>query len=60
MRVGMWYLGSLNRMEEDVCDELRNKMIDVRSLQKVRCRGQVARMLGMKARRYVVVVWKRR
>ena len=36
----------------EVCEELRKRMIDVCCLQEVRWRGQCARMLGMKGRRY--------
>ena len=39
-------------MGREVCEELRKRMIDVRSLQEVRRRGQVAKMLRMKGRRY--------
>ena len=48
VRVGTWNLGSLSGNEGDVCEELRKRMIDVCCLQKVRWRGQGARMLGMK------------
>ena len=34
------------------CEELKKKMIDMCCLQEVRWRGQGARMLGMKVRRY--------
>ena len=46
---GMWNLGSLSGNGGKVCEELR-WMIDVCCLQEVRCRGQLARMLGMKGR----------
>ena len=36
----------------EVCEELRKKMIDVCRLQEVRYRGQGARILGVKGRRY--------
>ena len=36
----------------DVCEELRKRMIYVCCLQEVRLRGQCARMLWMKGRRY--------
>ena len=36
----------------EVCEEVRKRMVDVCCLQEVRWRGQVARMLGMKGRRY--------
>ena len=36
----------------DVCEEYGKRMIDACSLQEVRWRGQGARMLGMKGRRY--------
>ena len=38
----------------DICGELRRRMIDMCCLQEVRWRGQVARMLGMKERRYML------
>ena len=39
-------------MGGEVCEELRKMMIDVFCLQEVRWRGQGARMLWMKRRRY--------
>ena len=36
----------------DVCEEQRKRMINVCCLQEVRWRGQGARMLVMKGRRY--------
>ena len=52
VRVGTWNLVSLNGDRGEVCDELRKRMIDVCCLQEVRWRGQGARILGMKGRRY--------
>ena len=52
LRVGTWNLGSLSGKGGEVCDEMRKRMIDVCCLQEVRWRGQSARMLGMKGRRY--------
>ena len=52
MQVETWNLDSLCGKEGDVCEELRKRMIDVCCLQEVRCRGQGARMLGIKERRY--------
>ena len=52
VQVGTWNLDSLSGNEREVCDELRKMMIDVCCLQEVRWRGQGARMLGMKGRRY--------
>ena len=48
MWVGMW---SQSGKGGDTCDELRKRMIDVCCLQ-VRWRGQGAKMVGMKGRRY--------
>ena len=45
-------MGSLSGNWGDVWEELRNRMIDVCCLQEVRWRGQGARMLVMKGRRY--------
>ena len=52
VRVGTWNLGSLSGKGGEVCEELRKGMIDVCFLQEVGLRGQGARMLGMKGRRY--------
>ena len=51
MRVRTWKIGSMSGKGE-VCEELRKRMMDVCCLQEVRRRGQGARMLGMKGRRY--------
>ena len=45
-------LGSLRGKGGAVCEELRNRMIDVRCLQEVRWRRHGARMMGMKGRRH--------
>ena len=67
MWVGMWNLGSLSGKVGEVCEELRKGMIDVCCLPEVRWRGQEARVLGMKGRKYYlwwsgkgdgVVVWE--
>ena len=52
MRFEMQNLGSLSGNGEEVCEELRKRMIDVCCLLEVRWRGQGARMLSMKGRRY--------
>ena len=49
--VGMWNVGSLCGNCE-VCEEMRERIINVCCMQEVRWRGQSARMLGMKGRRY--------
>ena len=36
----------------EVCEELRKRRVDVCCLQKVRWRGQRARFMGVKGRRY--------
>ena len=46
-----WNVDNLSGNRE-VCEELRKRMFDVCCLQDVRWRGQGARMLGMKGRRY--------
>ena len=57
-RFGLWVgtlnLRSLSGKGEEVCEELRKWMIDVRCLQEVRWRGQGARILGMNGRRYTL------
>ena len=47
-------MGSLSGRGAEVSGELRKMMIDVCVLQKVRWRGQGARMLEMKGRRYML------
>ena len=42
----------MNGKGGEVCEELRERMIDVCCLQEVRWRGLCASMLGMKGRRY--------
>ena len=51
MRVGTWNLGSVSGKDGECCKELRISLIGVCCLQ-VRWRGQGARMLGMKGRKY--------
>ena len=51
MRVWTCNLGSLSE-DGEICEELRKRMIDVCCSQDVRWRGQGARILGMKGRRY--------
>ena len=50
--VRMWNLGSLRGKGGEVCEDVRRRMVDVCCLLEVRWRGQGARMLGMKERRY--------
>ena len=57
--VETWNLGSLSGKEE-ACEELQKRMIDVCCLQEVRWRGQGARMLWMKRRRYKVYCYGKR
>ena len=52
VRVGTWNFDTLSGKGGDVCEELRKRMTDVCCLQVVRWRGQGARMLGMKGRKY--------
>ena len=51
MWFGMWKLGKLSGKGSKVCEELRQRMIDVHCLQGVRWRGQGGRMKG---RRYML------
>ena len=52
VQVGMQNRGILSGKGEDICEELRKRMIDVCCLQELRWKGQCARMLGIKGRRY--------
>ena len=52
--VGMWKIGSLSGNGGEVSEELRKRMNDVRRSQEVRWRGEGAKMLGMKGRRYML------
>ena len=45
-------MGSLSGRGTEVCEELRKRRVDVCCLQEVRWRGQGARFLGAKGRRY--------
>ena len=52
VRVGTWNVGSLSGRATEVCEELRKRTMDVCCLQEVRWRGQGARFVGVKGRRY--------
>ena len=52
VRVGTWNIGSMSGRDTEVCEELRKWRMDVCCLQEVRWRGQGARFLGVKGRRY--------
>ena len=52
LRVGTWNIGSMSGRGTKVCEELRKRSMDVCCLQEVRWRGQGARFMGMKGRRY--------
>ena len=45
-------LGSISGRGTEVCEELRKRKADVCCLQEVRCRGEGARFIGAKGRRY--------
>ena len=52
VRFGTWNVGSISGRGTEVCEELRKRGIDVCCLQQVRWRGQGARFMGVKGRRY--------
>ena len=52
VRLGPWYIGSMSGRATEVCEELRKRGMDVCCLQEVWWRGQGARFLGVKGRRY--------
>ena len=52
VRLSTWNVGSLSGRGSEVCEELRKRRVDVCCLQEVRWRGQGARFLGAKGRRY--------
>lgn len=52
VRVGTWNVGSMSGRGTEVCEELRKRRVDVCCLQEVRWRGQGARFMGVKGRRY--------
>ena len=52
VRVGTWNIGSMSGRGTEVCEELRKRGMDVCCQQEVRWRGQEARFLGVKGRRY--------
>ena len=52
MRLGTWYVGSMNGRGTEVCEELRKRRVDVCCLQEVRWRGQGAQFMGVKGSRH--------
>ena len=52
VRMASWNVGSLCGKGTEVCEELRKRKVDVCCLQEVRWRGQGARFMGVKGRRY--------
>ena len=52
VRVGSWNVGSIRRRGIEICEELRKRKVDVCCLQEVRFKGQGARFIGVKERRY--------
>ena len=52
VRLGTWNIGSISGRGTEVCEELRKREVDICCVQEVRWRGQGARFLGVKGRRY--------
>ena len=52
VRVGTWNVGIMSGRGKEVCEELRKRRMNVCCLQEVRLRGQGARFMGVKGRRY--------
>ena len=54
VRFGSWNVGSISGRGTEVCEELRKRKVDVLvcCLQEVRWRGEGARFIGVKGRRY--------
>ena len=52
LRLGSWNVGSICGRGTEVSEELRKRKVDVCCLQEVRWRGQEARFVGVKGRRY--------
>ena len=52
VRFGSWNVGSTSGRGTEVCEKLRKRKVDVCCLQKVRWRGEGARFIGVKGRRY--------
>ena len=51
VRIGTWNVENLSGRGTEVCEELRKRRMGV-CLQEVRWRGQGARFMGVKGRRY--------
>ena len=52
MKFGSWNVGSICGRGTEVCEELRKRNVDVCCIQEVRWRGEGARFMGVKERRY--------
>ena len=52
VRFGSWNVGSISGGGTEVCEKLRKRKVDVCRLQEVRWRGEGARFIGVKGRRY--------
>ena len=52
VRFGSWNVGSISGRGTEVCEELRKRKVDECCLQEVRWRGEGARFIGVKQRRY--------
>ena len=52
VRFGSWNVGSISSRGTEVREELRKRKVNVCCLQEVRWRGEGARFIGVKGRRY--------
>nr|XP_006813171.1 PREDICTED: uncharacterized protein LOC102806937 [Saccoglossus kowalevskii] len=52
VRVGSWNVGSMRGKGVEICEELRNRRVDVCCVQEMSWRGEGARMMGVEGRRY--------
>jgi exonuclease III len=51
-RFGTWNVGSLSRQSGEVVDDLRRRGVDVCAVQETRWKGEAAKFVGAKGRRY--------
>ena len=52
IKFGTWNVGSFCGRGTEVSEQLRKRKVDMCCLQEVRCRGQGARFVGIRGRRY--------
>ena len=52
IRLGTWNVGSFRGRGTEVCEELRRRDVDVCCMQEVRWKGQGARFVGVRDRRF--------